>query len=112
MANKELKTSELSVIAPDITLEGNLLVSNELHLYGKITGEVRCNPGSLLILKEGSLVEGKIFADQLIIDGFVKGMVEASGRIWITASGKLAGSVKTPSLQVDPGAIFEAKVQM
>jgi len=112
MENKTLQSSELTVIGSDITIEGNVEISNELHLYGKILGEIRCNPGSLLILKEGSLVEGKIFADQIIIDGFAKGQVEATGRIWITSLGKLAGAVKTSSLQVDPGAVFEAKVDM
>ncbi len=100
------------MIGPDISIEGNLAVSNEIHLYGKVIGEIRCNPGSLLICKTGSLIEGRIIGDQIIIDGFVKGHVEATGRVWITGAGKLAGSVKTHSLQIDPGAIFEAKVEM
>ena len=112
MENKHLQPSELTVIGSDISIEGNLVVSNELHLYGKVTGEIRGNPGSLLISKAGSLIEGRIIADQVIIDGFVKGHIEASGRIWITPIGKLVGSVKAGSLQIDPGAVFEAKVEM
>ena len=107
-----MNPSELTVIASDLSIEGNLEVSSELHLYGRIIGELRGAPGSIIILKPGSLVEGKIQADTLVIDGFVKGQIEASTRVWITALGKVAGSVKTPSLQVDPGAVFEAKVMM
>ncbi|MBU6154193.1 MAG: polymer-forming cytoskeletal protein [Bdellovibrionales bacterium] len=112
MENKDLLQSELTVVGSEITFEGILTVSNEMHLYGKIIGEIRCNPGSLLVLKTGSLVEGKIIGDQIIVDGFVKGHIEASGRIWITSAGKLVGSLKTTSLQIDPGAVFEAKVEM
>lgn len=112
MENDILKKSELTVIGSDITIEGNVTVSSELHVYGKILGEIRCNPGSVLILKEGSLIEGRIFADRVIVDGFVKGHIEASGKVWITSLGKLAGSIKTASLQIDPGAIFEANVDM
>ena len=112
MENKSLQASELTVIGSDITIEGNLSVAYELHLYGKIKGEIHGNPGSMLILKSGSLVEGRILCDRIIIDGFMKGHIEASGRVWITPLGKLAGSVKTTSLQIDPGAVFEAKVEM
>lgn len=107
-----MNPGELTVIASDLSIEGNLEVSSELHLYGRIIGELKGAPGSVIILKPGSLVEGKILADTLVIDGFVKGQIEASSRIWVTSLGKVAGSVKTPSLQVDPGAVFEAKVVM
>ncbi len=112
MENRTLQPSELTVIGSDISIEGNLVVSNELHLYGKIIGEIQGSPGSLIISKAGSLIEGRIAGDQIIIDGFVKGHIEATGRVWITPIGKLVGSIKTNSLQIDPGAIFEAKVEM
>jgi cytoskeletal protein CcmA (bactofilin family) len=112
MENNQLKTSELTVIASDVTIEGNIQITHELHLYGKIVGELSGKEGSLLILKEGSVVEGKITAESLIIDGFVKGEIKSTQKIWITKRARILGSVETPSLQVDPGAIFEAKVKM
>ncbi len=112
MENNLLSHSELTVIAPDVTIEGNIEIAHEIHHFGKIIGEIKGKAGSILILKEGSLVEGKIFAETVIIDGFVKGEIQSSKRIWITSRGKVFGTVKTPSLQVDPGAIFEAKVTM
>jgi cytoskeletal protein CcmA (bactofilin family) len=112
MENNRLQTGDLSVIGPEISIVGDVTVCHELHLYGKISGEVHCKPGSVLVCKAGSLVEGKIFADQVIIDGFVKGQIEANGKIWITSIGKVAGAIKANSLQVDPGAVFEAKVEM
>ena len=112
MENKQLKTSELTVIASDVTIEGKVQITHELHLYGKIVGELLGKEGSLLILKEGSVVEGKITADSVIIDGFVKGEIHSHQKIWVTKRARILGSVQTPSLQVDPGAIFEAKVKM
>jgi cytoskeletal protein CcmA (bactofilin family) len=112
MANNALSLSELTVIASDVSLTGNLEVTHELHLHGKIIGELRGKLGSLILIKEGSHVEGKIFSDTLVVDGFVKGEIEATQKVWITARGRVLGSIKTPSLQVDPGAIFEARVKM
>ena len=112
MENNELTLSELTVIASDVTLTGSLEVAREVHIYGKIVGELRGASGSTILLKEGSHVEGKVFADVLIVDGFVKGEISGTQKIWITARGRVMGSVTTPSLQVDPGAIFEARVKM
>jgi cytoskeletal protein CcmA (bactofilin family) len=112
MENNVLKLSELTVIASDVTLTGTLEVGREVHVYGKIVGELKGSEGSTILLKEGSHIEGKVFADVLIVDGFVKGEIEGTQKIWVTARGRVLGSVKTPSLQVDPGAIFEARVMM
>ncbi len=112
MENNGLKTSELTVIASDITIEGNLSVTTELHLYGKVIGELHGKEGSTIILKEGSVVEGRIIGDTVIIDGFVKGEIQSQQKVWVTRRARILGSVQTPSLQVDPGAIFEAKVKM
>lgn len=112
MENNQLETSELTVIASDVSLSGTIHISKEVHLYGKIVGELIGKSGSLILLKEGSILDGKIICDTLIVDGFVKGEIEASHKVWITPRGRVFGSVKTPSLQVDPGAVFEAKVKM
>jgi len=112
MENKLPRQSELTIIGSDLVIEGKVEVRHELHLFGKVVGEIRGLEGSTVILKEGSLVEGRILADSLIVDGFVKGDIEAARRVRITSSGTLAGSVKTPALQVDPGAVFEARVSM
>jgi cytoskeletal protein CcmA (bactofilin family) len=112
MENNQLKNSELTIISSDVAVEGQMEINHELHLYGKITGTLRGKAGSLIILKEGSVVEGQIHSDTLIIEGFVKGEIQSTQKVWITSLGRVVGSVKTPSLQVDPGAIFEAKVKM
>ena len=104
--------SEITLVAPTTKIVGNFEVKNELHFYGQLLGEMHGEKGSVIHLKEGSLVEGKVNADTLVIEGFVKGEVQAYQKVWITGRGKLVGSLHTPHLQGDPGAIFEAKVGM
>ena len=112
MENNRLQSSELTLIGSDVFIQGTVEISKELHLYGKIVGEIRGKPGSILLIKEGAHVEGKIFSDTLIIEGFATGEIEATQKIWVTARGRVLGIIKTPTLQVDPGAIFEARVKM
>ena len=104
--------SEITLVSSTTKIVGNFEVKNELHFYGQLMGEMRGEKGSVIHLKEGCLVEGKINADTLVIEGFVKGDVRAHVKVWITGRGKLVGSLHTPNLQIDPGAIFEAKVAM
>jgi cytoskeletal protein CcmA (bactofilin family) len=107
-----MQTSEITLIASEVKILGALEVSNELHLYGHILGELKGKPGSIILVKEGALVEGKIIADTVVIEGFVKGEITCTQKVWITPQGRVVGSIKTQSLQVDPGAVFEAKVTM
>jgi cytoskeletal protein CcmA (bactofilin family) len=107
-----METNEITLIATEVKIVGTLEVKNELHLFGHILGELKGLPGSTIFIKEGSLVEGKIFAETLIIEGFVKGEIQCTQKAWVTPLGKVVGSIQTPSLQVDPGAVFEVKVGM
>ena len=81
MENNQLETSELTIIASDVSITGTVHIAKEVHLYGKIVGELIGKAGSLILLKEGSIVDGKIICDTLIVDGFVKGGIEASQKV-------------------------------
>ena len=107
-----MEISELTVISSEAKITGTLEVKAELHFFGQILGEIKGLPGSILHLKAGSLVEGKITAETVIVEGFVKGEIHCTQKVWVTPHGRIVGSVHCPSLQVDPGAIFEAKVAM
>ncbi len=108
----EINTSELTVIAHDAKITGTLEIRSDLHFFGQINGEIKGYPGSIIYLKEGSLVEGKISAETVVVEGFVKGYMHCTGKVTITSYGRLVGSIKTASLVVEPGAIFEADVGM
>ena len=107
-----METNEITLIATEVKIVGTLEVKRELHLFGHVLGELKGLPGSTIFIKEGALVEGKIFAENLVIEGFVKGEINCTQKVWVAARGKVVGSVQTPSLQVDPGAIFQVKVGM
>jgi len=107
-----MEPNEITLIATEVKIVGTVEVKSELHLFGHILGELKGFPGSMIHLKEGSLVEGKIHADTVIVEGFVKGEIHCTQKVWVAPQGKVVGSIHTPSLQVDPGAVFEVKVGM
>lgn len=107
--NNRLPESSLTVISQKTKIVGTLEVQDEVHFFGHVMGEIKGAPQSEIHLKEDSLVEGKVIGDTIIIEGFVKGEVIAQRKIRITALGKVFGTVQAPTLQIDPGAYFEAK---
>ena len=79
--------TEISIIGPEVKLEGELELSGTIRVYGTLKGTVNAREGSTLILMESSVVEGKIHADEVRIAGFVKGAVVAKKRATIETSG-------------------------
>lgn len=109
MEKNNLPESSLTVISQKTKIVGTLEVQDEVHFFGHVMGEIKGAAESEIFLKEDSLVEGKVLGDTVIIEGFVKGEVIAQKKIWVTALGKVFGTIQAPSIQIDPGAYFEAK---
>lgn len=109
MEKNNLQESSLTVISQKTKIVGILELQDEVHFFGHVMGEIIGAANSEIYLKENSLVEGKIIGDTIIIEGFVKGEVTADKKIWITSLGKVFGTIKAPSIRIDPGAYFEAK---
>ncbi len=103
---------EINFLSADTEIQGKVLFDQTARIHGVIRGELHGRPGSTLILMESSLVEGKIFADQLIIDGFVQGDIVARGRVTITRLGRVVGKIHSPRIHMEPGAYFDGNCSM
>jgi cytoskeletal protein CcmA (bactofilin family) len=91
-------------------LRGELQFDTHFRVHGKFSGEVKTE--GELIVGEGGEVEGELRVGQVIVSGIVRGTIQASRRIQITATGKVFADVETPSLIVEDGATFEGRCSM
>lgn len=94
-----------SVIASDVEITGNLSAKVDLHIDGKVQGDVTC--GSL-VQGEGSVIVGKVLAESARLSGKVDGSIEA-GDLVIEASARISGDVIYQSLTIAPGGMVEGK---
>lgn len=108
----EIFESAITIVSEGTQLEGKMTFDHISRVHGQLRGEVRAKDGSILILCETSVVEGNIFADSLMIDGFVRGDIEAKTRVMISGTGRVIGKIKTRSLTVEFGAYFEGQCMM
>ena len=91
-------------------IEGNLHFEDTFRIDGRLTGKVD-SEGDLVVGEQGQ-AEGEIRVGRIFISGTVKGSVQASQRVEITASGKVNADLETPSLMIEDGAFFQGRCSM
>ena len=90
--------------------KGILTFEGTVRVDGKLEGEIYTK--DTLIVGESAVVAAEINVNTIVISGIVKGNVNASGKIEVHRPGKLFGNVKTPSLYIEEGVIFEGNCSM
>lgn len=101
---KEISTN---LIGEGTRLEGTLHFTDICRVQGVLIGEVHASDASTLIFEETSVVEGNIHADTLMIQGYVQGNIIARKKVLVSSSGRVIGTIKTPTLMIEAGAYFE-----
>ncbi len=101
------EVKQMSVIGADITITGNIEASVDLHIEGRVKGDVRC---ATLILGENSSVAGSIYADRVRVSGTVEGSVETRD-LAIEATARVTGDILYSRLRVANGGIIEGSMK-
>jgi cytoskeletal protein CcmA (bactofilin family) len=94
-----------SYIGGEVTVTGDIATAAELHIDGKVNGDVRC--GTLSQGQSGE-VRGNIHADEARLAGLVDGAVEA-GVLTLEPSARVTGDILYESLSVAAGAEVEGR---
>jgi cytoskeletal protein CcmA (bactofilin family) len=94
-----------SVLAADLTFEGNLIGSGDLHVDGTVRGDVKV--GRLIIGETGN-VEGGVQADYVEIRGRVVGAVSGK-QVKLVGTAFVDGDISHEQLSIDVGAYFQGR---
>ena len=98
---------KMSVIGADITITGNIEASVDLHIEGRVVGDVRC---ATLILGESSKISGGIQATRVRVSGTVEGAIETRD-LAIEATARVTGEITYGRLRVASGAVIEGTMK-
>lgn len=96
----------LSFIGPEVLVSGDLATDAQLHVDGRIDGNVRC---SQLVQGEAGIIAGNIHADEARIAGTVEGQVNVR-TLFVEASARIMGDVTYETLSIDAGAQIEGRL--
>lgn len=94
-----------SVIGPDIAIDGDLTATADLHLDGKVSGDITC---AALVQGEASEVAGIVVAESARIAGRIKGSI-AAGVLIIQKTARIEGDVTYGALTIEEGAQVDGK---
>lgn len=97
----------LSFIGSEVTITGNVGGGGNLHIDGRIDGDVTCNS---LILGQSGQVNGNVTAEDAKIAGTVNGTVAAKA-LSIEASARINGDLSYDAVSVESGAQVEGRVK-
>lgn len=94
-----------SVFGADVSICGNVSATADLHVDGRIEGDVACTG---LVQGEASEIIGAIVADTARLAGTVRGTVEAR-QLVILKTAHIHGDVRYEALTVEQGAVIEGR---
>jgi cytoskeletal protein CcmA (bactofilin family) len=94
-----------SIITSDVEIIGNLSARVDLHIDGKVQGDVTCGN---LVQGEGSFIAGKVTAESAKLSGHVEGSIEANDLV-IESSARIKGDIFYSNLTIAPGGQIEGK---
>lgn len=97
--------STFSVLGPDIAIKGDLTATMDLHLDGRIDGDIHC---AALVQGESSEVTGAVVAESARVAGTIRGSITA-GILVILKSARIEGDVTYHTLTIEEGAQVNGK---
>jgi len=107
---REMDETKLAgLIDMESEFKGDLVFKGSFRIEGYFKGTITSD--SLLVIGERGKVEADVKVGQLVINGEIRGSLQASDRIEIHNKGRVYGSVLTPRLTVEEGAYLEATCQ-
>ena len=97
-------------LGKDTEFNGKMSFTGTVRIDGRFSGEISTE--GTLIVAEMAVIEADIQASRIIISGEVRGNLSVKERMEIQAPGKVFGNIKTPTLIMDEGAVFEGNSLM
>jgi cytoskeletal protein CcmA (bactofilin family) len=107
---RELNETKLAgLIDMESEFKGDLTFKGSFRIEGTFKGTI--NSDSLLVIGERGKVEADVKVGQLVINGEIRGTLQATDRIEVHDKGRVFGTILAPTLVVEEGAYLEATCQ-
>jgi cytoskeletal protein CcmA (bactofilin family) len=110
---KQSKSANIdTLIGAKTRINGDVDFTGGLHLDGYINGNVKgdSNQGTFLSVSEHGCVEGSVIAPNVILNGIVKGDIDASNRVELGAKARVLGNVHYTIIETAVGAQINGKL--
>jgi cytoskeletal protein CcmA (bactofilin family) len=108
--NKPVKIDNL--IGPKTRINGDVEFVGGFHLDGYINGNVvgETGSGAILSVSEEGCIEGSVIAPNVLLNGTVKGNIDAGDRVELGSKARVLGNVHYVVIETAVGAQINGKL--
>jgi cytoskeletal protein CcmA (bactofilin family) len=101
-----------TLIGAKTRIHGDVEFAGGLHLDGHINGDVKGAPDghAILSVSETGCIEGSVIAATVLVNGTVKGNIDAADRVELGAKAQVLGSVLYGVIETAVGARIYGKL--
>jgi cytoskeletal protein CcmA (bactofilin family) len=110
---KQSKNAKIdTLIGAKTRINGDVEFTGGFHLDGFINGNVTGGPaaGAFLSVSEQGCIEGSVIASSIILNGIVKGDIEAADRVELGPKARVLGNVYYTIIETAVGAQINGKL--
>jgi cytoskeletal protein CcmA (bactofilin family) len=101
------KRGMFSVLGPDVTVTGNVTATADLHIDGRVEGDVNC--GSLAQGTD-SQIYGSVTAEVARLAGSIEGTVRVK-TLTVERSAKITGDVEYENITIENGGHIDGRLK-
>jgi cytoskeletal protein CcmA (bactofilin family) len=112
MFSRDSKPHIDTLIGKAARVHGDVEFEGGLHLDGRVAGNVRAvgGQGSTLSVSENGAIEGSVEADDVTVNGSVRGDIYCSGRLVLGPRARVFGNVRYGVIEMTLGAEIKGKL--
>lgn len=103
--NRAMGGATFSVLGSDTAIRGDVVASNDIHVDGRIEGDVTC---AGLVQGETSEIVGTVKAESARLSGTVRGTIDVRELV-ILKSARIHGDVHYDALTIEQGAQVDGR---
>jgi cytoskeletal protein CcmA (bactofilin family) len=110
---KQIKNAKIdTLIGAKTRINGDVEFAGGLHVDGYINGNVKAQPeaGAFLSVSEQGCIEGSVIALNVLLNGIVKGDIEAGDRVELGSKARVLGNVHYAVIETTVGAQINGKL--
>ena len=106
----ESSTEYSTILGADAKFKGDLSFDTAAKVIGCVEGSI--NGKGKLLIANGSTCKANVKANEVAIEGFIEGNVEATERVEIKAKGRISGDVVASRMTMGDGASIDGHVRI
>jgi cytoskeletal protein CcmA (bactofilin family) len=100
-----------AVLGAGLTIKGQILGDEDLHIEGKVEGPITLKGQRLTIGKTGEVVSD-VHAKEVVVYGKVRGNLHASDRVEVKNDGSVIGNITGGRVLIEDGAYLKGQIEI